>query len=141
MYDERVHSNLKIGSLITVVCEIFVISNVKMFEILLAIVTIIFVFLFAKYGIKPAKFPPGPARIPFIGSLPFLPSEVKNGKKKFQTYLQEVQKIHCNSSHKNLKLLRMTFMKNICYIFFVIVDFVCITQRSIFIFEAIVTSF
>ena len=62
-----------------------------MFEILVAIVTLGFVFLFAKYGVKPAKFPPGPPRIPFVGSLPLLPKEVRNGKKKFQTYMQEVQ--------------------------------------------------
>ena len=62
-----------------------------MIEILVAIFTLILVFLFfTRYGFKPKKFPPGPPRIPVIGSLPFLPSEVKKGQKKFQTYMQEV---------------------------------------------------
>ena len=62
----------------------------KMFEILVAIFTLILVFFITRYGFKPKKFPPGPPRIPFVGSLPLMPSEVKKGQKKFQTYMQEV---------------------------------------------------
>lgn len=53
-------------------------------------VTIIFIWRknLLSFG-KPDKFPPGPATLPLIGSFPFLPSEVKHGKKKVQTYLQE----------------------------------------------------
>ena len=83
-------------NLMTVACEICVSEQHQkkmcpMIEILVAIFTLILVFLlFTRYGFKPKKFPPGPPRIPVIGSLPFLPSEVKKGQKKFQTYMQEV---------------------------------------------------
>ena len=55
------------------------------------IITFAIVSLFAiyKWSSKPDKFPPGPPILPFVGSLPFLPPEVKQGKIKFQTYLQQ----------------------------------------------------
>ena len=76
-------------NLMTVVFEICVSEQHQkkkmcpIFEILVGIFTLILVFLlFTRYGFKPKKFPPGPPRIPVIGSLPFLPTEVKKGQKK-----------------------------------------------------------
>ena len=59
-----------------------------MFELLIGL-CVILVCLLYKYSSKPDKFPPGPPRIPIIGSFTLLPKEVRNGKKKFQTYMQE----------------------------------------------------
>ena len=59
-----------------------------MFELLIGL-CVILVCLLYKYSSKPDKFPPGPPRIPIIGSFTLLPKEVRNGQKKFQTYMQE----------------------------------------------------
>ena len=43
--------------------------------------------IYQKYFVKPDGFPPGPKRLPIVGSM--MPDEVKNGEKAFQTYLHE----------------------------------------------------
>ena len=62
-----------------------------MFEYLFgaAICTLLFVYFWRHHVVKPHRFPPGPARIPLLGSVYFLPPDVRKGKKKFTIYLQE----------------------------------------------------
>ena len=45
--------------------------------------------LLIKKSKKPKGFPPGPARIPLFGSGPFIPDDVKQGKKRLADYLAE----------------------------------------------------
>ena len=59
-----------------------------MFELFIAL-CVILVCLLYKSTRKPDKFPPGPPTIPFLGAATLFPKEVKDGKKKFQTHMQE----------------------------------------------------
>ena len=61
------------------------------FELILGLVTLsLFVLGYSKkYFVKHPKFPPGPKRLPFLGSLPFVPQDVKDAKKTLQTYMAE----------------------------------------------------
>eukprot|EP00093_Oithona_nana_P007338 07338.XXX_25634_23310_1 [CDS] Oithona nana genome sequencing. len=61
------------------------------FEIILGLLTLSLFILgyLKKYFVKHPKFPPGPKRLPFLGSLPFLPEDVKKAKKTIQTYMAE----------------------------------------------------
>ena len=59
-----------------------------MFELFIGLCVVLACLLY-KYSQKPDKFPPGPPRIPLIGSSAFMPKEVKDGKKKFQIHMAE----------------------------------------------------
>lgn len=60
-----------------------------MIHYLVAILVLFSYWFWKNYVRKPHKFPPGPARIPFVGSLFVIPDEVKKGRKKLQTWMQE----------------------------------------------------
>nr|AKH03513.1 cytochrome P450 3075B2 [Paracyclopina nana] len=62
-----------------------------MLPLLLSIllISVTSIWLWKKLVAKPDKFPPGPPRLPLIGSLPFFPAQVKNGKQKMSTWMQE----------------------------------------------------
>jgi methyl farnesoate epoxidase/farnesoate epoxidase len=46
-------------------------------------------WLWQKFTSKNNNFPPGPKSLPFFGPFPFMPEEVKKGKKRMQIYMEE----------------------------------------------------
>ena len=62
-----------------------------MFEYFLGFVTLVLCLsrFWYKYLFKHKNFPPGPPRIPILGSLPFMPNSVKEQKISIQNYMNE----------------------------------------------------
>ena len=54
----------------------------------IVIVSVLWI-LWQQYFKKIQKLPPGPKKIPIFGSLPFLPKEVKENKKRMQVWMKE----------------------------------------------------
>ena len=56
----------------------------------LVLITLLFaIILLITNSKKPKGFPPGPAKLPFLGSLPLLPPDVTHGRKRLSDYLAE----------------------------------------------------
>lgn len=62
-----------------------------MLELLLVSLAVIALTIWIWHSevLKPNRFPPGPGRVPFVGSLPMMPEEVKGGKKRLAKYMVE----------------------------------------------------
>ena len=60
-------------------------------EIILLIIALVsvLIYLTSKTSRKPSRFPPGPTRLPILGSMPFMTDEVKQGKKRLADFLAE----------------------------------------------------
>ena len=52
----------------------------------LALVSLLYMLM--RHG-KPKNFPPGPPAIPFLGSIPFIPTDISQEKAPFDDYLKK----------------------------------------------------